>query len=351
MLRVYVSSTLSDLSEHRQEAIDAIRSIRAVPVALEDFAASQQSAVNACLAAVRNSDVVVVIVAHKYGVIPAGSSTGFVELEFNEAIESRIPILAFKVDDEYSWPRTQSDSGELANRLEKFKERLKHEVTVEHFTTPSDLGVRLLRALRRFQKQSPDTTAVDVSAKAPIDMLIKIEKHLQTLHISLSDVQTRIESSINKQSTFSEDTQKISPPAFLGPAADLVEKDLCFVAMPYSKSWSEALQTTLVEICENEGFRILVAKDMSGRSVHHDIWDGITRAGTIIADITDGNPNVAYEIGLADVIGKNVVLLCQGTKVPFDFLGQRLIVYEDTMKGAIRLREELATRLRELQAR
>jgi hypothetical protein len=60
---------------------------------------------------------------------------------------------------------------------------------------------------------------------------------------------------------------------------------------------------------------------------------------------------VAYELGLADVLGKEVILLCQGESVPFDFLGHRLIQYKDTMEGTIKLREELAARLRQFKAR
>ena len=85
--------------------------------------------------------------------------------------------------------------------------------------------------------------------------------------------------------------------------------------MPYSKEWSTALETTLLDICKSAAMRLLVAKGMDGRFVPNDIWHGITSAAVIIADITDGNPNVAYEIGLADVLGKEV-LLCQGDKVP-----------------------------------
>jgi hypothetical protein len=92
--------------------------------------------------------------------------------------------------------------------------------------------------------------------------------------------------------------------------------------------------------------KALVAKEMNGRFVPHDIWTGITGSGLIIADITEGNPNVAYEIGLADVLGKEVVLLCQGDNVPFDFQAQRLIIYENTMDGSLKLKEELVTRLR-----
>lgn len=130
-----------------------------------------------------------------------------------------------------------------------------------------------------------------------------------------------------------------------------MEKDLCFVAMPYSKDWSKALEDILLDICKGAGIRLAIAKNMDGRFIPHDIWQGITAAAVIIADITDGNPNVAYEIGLADVLGKDVILLCQGNNVPFDFLGQRLICYENTMKGSIVLREELTARLRRVRER
>ena len=141
------------------------------------------------------------------------------------------------------------------------------------------------------------------------------------------------------------------PALFLGPAAHASEKGLCFVAMPYSKEWSEGLQDTLLDICKSSGLELLIAKNMDGRFIPHDIWQGITAADVVVADITDANPNVAYEIGLADVLGKEVVLLCQRDDVPFDFLGQRLICYEDTMKGSIVLREELTSRLRRVRDR
>jgi hypothetical protein len=51
-------------------------------------------------------------------------------------------------------------------------------------------------------------------------------------------------------------------------------------------------------------------------------------------------------VGLADVIGREVILIAQDKNVPFDFLAQRLILYEDSMAGMITLREELTKRLR-----
>jgi hypothetical protein len=136
------------------------------------------------------------------------------------------------------------------------------------------------------------------------------------------------------------------PAPFLGPLADGIDPSQCFVIMPYSERWSKALEQILSEICRNESVKLSIAKNMDNRFIPHDIWRGITGSGLIIADLSGANPNVTYEVGLADVIGREVILIAQDKNVPFDFLAQRLILYEDSMAGMITLREELTKRLR-----
>ena len=76
-----------------------------------------------------------------------------------------------------------------------------------------------------------------------------------------------------------------------------------------------------------------------------DIWEGICKARVIVADLTAKNPNVTYEVGLADVLGKDVILLSQTPEdVPFDFLGLRLITYENSIGGVRKLSDELRKR-------
>ena len=60
------------------------------------------------------------------------------------------------------------------------------------------------------------------------------------------------------------------------------------------------------------------------------IWRSINEARIVIADITGGNPNVFYEIGIAHTIGKDVILISQdiGEKdIPFDIHARRVIDY------------------------
>jgi nucleoside 2-deoxyribosyltransferase len=59
------------------------------------------------------------------------------------------------------------------------------------------------------------------------------------------------------------------------------------------------------------------------------VWEGINRAGIVIADMTERNPNVFYELGIAHTLGKPVVMITQSMEfVPFDLKHLRCLVYD-----------------------
>ncbi len=70
---------------------------------------------------------------------------------------------------------------------------------------------------------------------------------------------------------------------------------------------------------------------------------GIQKAGMVVADLTDGNPNVFYEVGLAHALQKTVVLVARsGQKQPFDLKSMDCIHYGKPEE----LRQVLGERLR-----
>ncbi len=347
---VYVSSTFGDLLEYRQEAIESILSLGAIPVAMEDFGSNPSSPLDICRDKVRGSDVMVLILAHRYGAVLPGMDASITEYEYGAAREAGKPVLAFIIKPQIPWPPQLIDVGQEARCLDRFKRRVLSEVVVGYFSSPSDLAIRVVQALHRTVPTLRRTSDSALHASEPAvpqhgddPRMVRIEEHLNFLRTSFSEMRDQLGQNVSVPFAVASG----SAATFLG-AAGALEKDLCFVAMPYSKDWSKALEDILLDICRDSGMRLLVAKNMDGRFIPNDIWRGITSAAVVIADITDGNPNVAYEIGLADVLGRDVILLCQGKDVPFDFLGQRLICYENTMKGSIVLREELTARLRRI---
>ncbi len=72
--------------------------------------------------------------------------------------------------------------------------------------------------------------------------------------------------------------------------------------------------------------------------VMEDIRNAIASADLILADLTGQNANVFYEIGIAHTLQKPVLLLSYSIEdVPFDFRHRRVLPYEYTPMGCMRL--------------
>ena len=75
---------------------------------------------------------------------------------------------------------------------------------------------------------------------------------------------------------------------------------LCFVAMPFRSHLSnvyDAVELVVKKFCGMKCER--ADKIMRSERIGDNIREGINRARIVIADLTDNNPNVFYEIGLA----------------------------------------------------
>ena len=86
----------------------------------------------------------------------------------------------------------------------------------------------------------------------------------------------------------------------------------------------------------------------SGGAIIRDIWSGIHHAKVIVADCTEQNPNVFYEIGIAHTLGKETILICQmDDRTPFDVNYLRIIFYRNTPEGLRQLETALEVRIAE----
>lgn len=81
-----------------------------------------------------------------------------------------------------------------------------------------------------------------------------------------------------------------------------VEDDLVFVLMPFTMSWSDRVWRQIQDTTKRAGLRAKRADDLFGLDIMEDIWEGICRARIVVADLTNRNPNVYYELGLAHTL-------------------------------------------------
>ncbi len=80
------------------------------------------------------------------------------------------------------------------------------------------------------------------------------------------------------------------------------------------------------------------------------IWEELHRSSIVIADLTDRNANVFYELGYAHALGRPSILLCQNINdVPFNLRHRQLLIYSPDETGQIVLKEKLKNYLMTVQ--
>src|ERR1700722_6751620 len=106
--------------------------------------------------------------------------------------------------------------------------------------------------------------------------------------------------------------------------------DTCFVMMPFGQWYDRYYQEIYIPAIRDAGFEPVRADELfTTGSVVEQIWEQIEKSKVLLAELTDKNANVFYELGLAHAAGKPVVFTSgRVDDVPFDLRHLRVIVYE-----------------------
>ncbi|MGD0388436.1 MAG: DUF4062 domain-containing protein [Tepidisphaeraceae bacterium] len=130
-LGVTVSSTFTDLKEHRAALIKAIKAHGLTDVAMENDFAKLVDVIDSSLQMVRDGSVYIGVISHKYGQVPLcprrnPEKLSITELEFNEALRLERPILLFVMGHAHLAREEDFESDLLKKeKLKAFRERAK----------------------------------------------------------------------------------------------------------------------------------------------------------------------------------------------------------------------------------
>jgi hypothetical protein len=141
----------------------------------------------------------------------------------------------------------------------------------------------------------------------------------------------------------------------------------CFVLCAFSPAErAEALQR-MVQSTVNRVRAELIGRASSGMdpekvvltvemfnysgAIHADIWRSIRTRDIIIADVSDENPNVMYELGVAAAIKPALQVIIVGAeeqreRIRFDLKPLRHLFYKETLVGDMEFAEKLREALR-----
>ena len=164
-MKVFLSSTAKDLDAYRKVAEDVILKLSQQIDAMEYFGALPGTPSDECERLARESDVIVCILAHRYG-------SGITRREVEAAHEAGKDVLAWIVSDDFLWtgiketdrlgdrnvfsdPAKAEEVRKGVEALGNFKAWLQERFTTDTFTTPEDLGGKIAIALSRYVKRPP----------------------------------------------------------------------------------------------------------------------------------------------------------------------------------------------------
>ena len=122
-------------------------------------------------------------------------------------------------------------------------------------------------------------------------------------------------------------------------------KPFAFVLMPFSEQFDDIYELAIQPACDLAGaYAERVDKQIFHGSILDRVYNQISKADIIIADMSERNPNVFYEVGYAHALGKPTILLTKTTEdIPFDLRNYPHIVYNSRLAD---LKKGLESRVR-----
>jgi hypothetical protein len=230
---VFISSTSEELKKYRLAARDAALAAGFRPVMMEYFAASGGPPLSECLTRVSPCDMVVALVAHRYGWVPpdqpggsfnsityakfagekraqppdqpGGSFNSITWLECEHAAGQCKDVLVFLADPDAEWPTVRKESYRTAAALEDgtfmpeliaevqrnlaklkdFRQWLENGRTRATFASPEGLRANVILALHRWLAKHPECQPTQTAS--PRDP----QPYLQWLHEQTATIDIR----------------------------------------------------------------------------------------------------------------------------------------------------------------
>jgi len=122
----------------------------------------------------------------------------------------------------------------------------------------------------------------------------------------------------------------------------LIDNRLVFILTPFHDNYSEDYKV-IREACTQSGFNAYRGDENYIKGdIFPEMLKLIVKANLIIANVNGRNPNVLYELGIAQALDKPVILISsEPDKLPIDIKSKRFLVYRNYTELQEMIRKEL----------
>lgn len=140
-------------------------------------------------------------------------------------------------------------------------------------------------------------------------------------------------------------------------AKDNQKKKTCFIITPIGNVNSntrrkiDGLIEQVIKPAIGDKYRILVShKSLDSGSMTKYIVQSIYNSDLVIANLTDQNPNVMYEVAFRHACAKPIIHIAEDiSQLPFDISDHRTIEYVDDIHGVGDLKKKLIDMVNEIE--
>ena len=224
--QVFVSSTYEDLKEERQEVMAAVVSTGNVPIGMEYFPAGDAAPFDYIKKQIDDADYYILVVAGKYGSINKDTGISYTEMEFDYAIEKKVPVAVLLYRD---INRLTADKIELDNDkrslLEVFRNKVRDGRMANFWEDKKDLRSQVKDAINSMIVDSPRTgwvrsdRAITISQEAIDDDILEKSIPLHYLEFGIVGMSS-VDLALLPQSITIAELIKIVVPALRTPKVE-----------------------------------------------------------------------------------------------------------------------------------
>jgi hypothetical protein len=130
---------------------------------------------------------------------------------------------------------------------------------------------------------------------------------------------------------------------------------VCYLSTPFGQKYGidfdRLFETVIRPAVEAAGLECKRADDFAGGILHKSVLSLILGSEVMIADVTNGNANVMYELGIRSVASRAGAILIseRGNRLPWNIAYMRVVMYDrhEIETGGVRFRDALTDAVRE----
>ncbi len=361
--KIYFSDTSDELDKLRPVLIDQIMKNGMTPIWLEESEKHNDKMLDIARQKIADSDAFISIVTYKRGWEPKqGDGKSLAELEYDIAEQVKKPIAVLLPKDAspmdmYLRMRSLGQLPPQKIAQQRFWNHVQKAGKVVYFEDEADLSKQIAQTLQNWaaemgsssQTLSPQRTETFLPTST--DQLDVLAEQIATKTAEkVQALQQHQQEELAEQALKYNEALRLKPGELVfGPVSDgsQFHSDI-FMIMPFAQELFGVYRDVIMPLVKDLKLTIVRGDEFtSSRGViMEEVWSALNQCRFVIVDITGGNDNVFYELGIAHTLNKPAILITQATTpddVPFDVRHLRYVQYANTAEGLAKLRTDLQT--------